>query len=678
MATKKELEQEYIDRCMECLSDDQGAMQAICIIYSYQTSDEQLEHATAYENGIGFNALDAKFGSRLAERILAGGAMSVKQVAACKRLARKYHGQIRDWVGDGAPISPKVRDTEIYDPEKRKGPKVDLSKGFPLTKVGDRWELAVDYNHKDLAKEYGFRWDPAAKVWYTDTRSTAYMASLDELVNCLDEELTEASLHNSPFGLSTDTVFPAPEGKIYRSYQEDGMVRMIGRTNTLLGDEMGLGKTIQVIGALNAVREVREDPHFLIVCPTNLSLNWERELEWWGIWSDSVSKEHRVGIADQRFPSECETIICPYSRVVEHTDELASRNWDFIAIDEAHYLKNRHAQRTIALLGEKGDPKDPTKPWEAEWEGGVRGDCRVAMTGTPLPNRPIEVWNMLHWLDPDEWKFRSNFAKRYCEGHEGAYGWDESGASNLDELNNRLKPIMLRRLKSDVLVELPPKERQVIALPRNSSPEILEAIREEDEALAEMLRQRNGREIDYTDLEGEAVLFKNMSKVRHRTAQAKVPAVVDHVLDVLASTDKVVVFAHHRDVLAKIKEDLAEFNPVMLRGGDNASDKQDAIDTFQNDPACRVFVGSLLAAGVGVTLTAAQTVVFAELDWVPGNVSQAEDRCHRMGQTCNVLVRHLVVDKSIDANIAYAMVEKQRVIDQSLGEETKQVAGFAR
>lgn len=155
-----------------------------------------------------------------------------------------------------------------------------------------------------------------------------------------------------------------------------------------------------------------------------------------------------------------------------------------------------------------------------------------------------------------------------------------------------------------------------------------------------------------------------MSGVRHEMALAKVDDVIEHLVDL---DHQVVVMAHHKDVVQGIKDGLEAVGKtvVTLTGDCNQQHRQDSVDTFQAGKA-DVFIGTIGAAGVGITLTKASHVVFAELDWVPGNMSQAEDRCHRIGQTDSVLVQHLVVDKSLDARIAEALVDKQKVLDKAL------------
>jgi hypothetical protein len=171
--------------------------------------------------------------------------------------------------------------------------------------------------------------------------------------------------------------------------------------------------------------------------------------------------------------------------------------------------------------------------------------------------------------------------------------------------------------------------------------------------------------------DAQRVAFESMSQVRHDTAVAKLPFVVEFVKEILEDSDeKVVVFAHHKDVVSGLMLGLAEFGPVKLDGEMSVSAKQASVDYFQQSPACRVFVGSTLAAGVGITLTASSHVVFAELDWNDARVTQAEDRCHRIGQINSVLVQHLVLEGSLDARMAQLIVEKQDIATKALDKET--------
>ena len=164
------------------------------------------------------------------------------------------------------------------------------------------------------------------------------------------------------------------------------------------------------------------------------------------------------------------------------------------------------------------------------------------------------------------------------------------------------------------------------------------------------------------------VAFTEISRERRRVAVAKLPHVVEHVRAALESVGKVVVMAHHHEVVDGLRDGLAEFGTVLLDGRTSTAPevRQGIVERFQTDDAVRVFVGGIQAAGVGLTLTAASHVVFAELDWVPANISQAEDRCHRIGQHDSVLAQHIVLAGSLDERMAHITVEKQRLADASL------------
>jgi SWI/SNF-related matrix-associated actin-dependent regulator 1 of chromatin subfamily A len=304
------------------------------------------------------------------------------------------------------------------------------------------------------------------------------------------------------------------------------------------------------------------------------------------------------------------------------------------------------------------------------------------MTGTPIVNRPSELYNIIEDLGGN-WGSFMTFAKRYCDAHQNRYGWDFSGSSNLDELQKRLREtVMVRRLKSEVLTELPRKIRQIIEVTAEDSTQkrAIEAEKTYEEQSQERLADLRAS-VELSKAESEEaykaavarlrdamqVDFTEMAKLRHETALAKVPAVIDHVKNSLEdNNNKLIIAAHHHDVIDELMEGLAEFNPVKLTGETKEADRQAAVDRFQNDPDCRVFIGSITAAGVGITLTASSHVIFAELDWTPGNITQMEDRAHRIGQTDTVLVQHIVLADSLDARMAKMLVEKQEIIDSAL------------
>lgn len=545
-----------------------------------------------------------------------------------------------------------------------------------------RWEARFAYNPSliQAAKGLKFRWDPSARVWWTQDKLAAdalkggnaldaWNAAEAERVAKVNAERTaqaavvEASLEASR---ATDAMIdvPANAGLSYLGYQRGGIAYAMEREATLIGDEMGLGKTIQAIGISNADATVRK---VLVVCPAFLKLNWQREWRKWCV------KRLNVAIVGKRgWAAECDfadVVIINYDILNKYRAQIDARQWDLLVVDECHYLKNPKTGRTKAVLGsnERGQEK----------VAGIAARRRVFMTGTPVLNRPKELWPLVQALDPqDLGRNFFAFAKRYCGAYNNGYGWDFNGASNLDELQKKLRSkFMVRRLKADVLTELPPKRRQIVPL---TSPEIAKVVGREAnnaarfdalqaelavaEALALVDEKYAERVSELKEMTGYA--FEEMAEARHAIATAKVGAAVEYIREALEELECVAIMCHHQDVAEQLAAEFADVGSVVVHGGVSVEKRQAAVDKFMASEA-RVFIGTI-KTGVGYTITRTATMFFVELDWVPGNVSQAEDRIHRIGQVDSVLIQHLVADGSIDARMAQTLVDKQDVIDRAL------------
>ena len=373
------------------------------------------------------------------------------------------------------------------------------------------------------------------------------------------------------------------------------------------------------------------------------------------------------------------------ARLREHKpvfDDLMAQDWDLLVADEAQAIKTPDAARTIAVLGdEKESP--PTL--------GLISKSRrfLALTGTPIENRPMELWGLAHALDPLTFNNFFAYGKRYCGAKQVDAGrkmvWDFSGASNLSELREKLRStIMVRRLKGDVLKELPAKQRELVVLPADTE-ELRAALRLES-SLAHLPQQQAEAEADLiiaeamddaaaykaavAKLTAVGIAFETASKDRQALAMAKLEASVAYIDGLLAGgIRKIAVWAHHKAVLEELLRHFGS-RAVLLYGDTKLVDRQAAVDRFQTDPSCEVFIGGIRAAGVGWTLTAAADEVFVEMDWAPSKMVQAEDRLHRIGQTLKVHVRYLAVDGSLDATMAQMLIEKQAIADAALDDPT--------
>lgn len=561
----------------------------------------------------------------------------------------------------------------------------------------NRFECRSEFSEKDIIKNAGgWLWDKVNRIWWTkfpekavglaqyaDESAQARMTP-EVLQEAADKAKAEQDAKSASLEASRATDanvdVPCPAGLSYLPYQKAGIVFGMHRPGTLIGDEPGLGKTIQAIGISNADPNVRK---VLIVCPASLRLNWLRE---WQKWD---TKDLMCGMANGSWPYS-DVVIINYDILEKFSDQIRRQDWDLLIVDEAHYVKSDKALRTHQVFGRKATERTVTRTVNKQKfkqteilpaMEPIKAARRVFLTGTPIVNRPIELWTLVQSLDPNglgkDWL---RYATRYCDAHRTRFGWETKGASNLEELQIKLRSsIMVRRLKRDVLKELPPKRRQIITLPANGLEEVIEAENRAYNRIEEAIEnQRTQLELakasDDPEVYANAVKalrdavmasFAELSKARIETAIAKIPFIIERLREAVEAEGKIVFMGHHHSIVDAVAKEFGH-DAVVVDGRVSLEDRQAAVDRFQKDPSCKLFIGTIKAAGVGLTLTASSAVIFGELDWTPGNVTQAEDRCHRIGQKDFVLVQHIVLDGSLDARMAKTLVGKQNVIDAAL------------
>lgn len=433
-------------------------------------------------------------------------------------------------------------------------------------------------------------------------------------------------------------------------YQQIGAQFLAKKGTAGLFDDMGLGKTLQAILACDQVNARK----VLVICPASARINWKREFQRFQL----IRREVTIIASGHDRPQNIEVVIVSFDLVTQEEVHafLMDRRYDVLIIDESHFLKNRKAKRTQAILG-------PACDRQAGLAG--RAGWIFALSGTPAPNNPAEIWPVIHALFPqaitrndqvmDYW----TFLNRYCTWREGPHGVQITGGRNLAELRKRLAPHFLRRKKAEVLSDLPPIRFETIPLSPEGMLRELWALEDgpEGDAIRTVLEQAKG-DGDFTSI------AMHVAKLRRVTGLAKVQPVLSLVRDEMdAGLKKIVLFAHHREVIQGLEEGLHAFGVVSLHGGRSNGQRQAAIDSFQNDPATRVFIGQLSAAGTAITLTAASHVLFAESSWVPADNAQAAMRCHRIGQRNSVLVRFVTLAGSLDERITEVLRRKTAVIN---------------
>ncbi len=530
------------------------------------------------------------------------------------------------------------------------------------------------------------------------------------------------------------------KGWNFKPFQRAGVEYALLRKDTLVGDQPGLGKTIQAVGVANSMGVLSPDAkvkRVLVVAPASLKINWKREWEAWqttglsvgvaeasfterqpdGFFKNGKAKFKTVKITD--FWPDTDVVIINYEILERFTHQINAVPWDLLVCDECHALKSSQSIRTLFIIGGMQKPdrkKDRPKPifWQP-----VHAKKRVFLSGTPMLNRPYEFWPIVSAFDPDDLgKNEEAYIRRYCGGFMTHFGLDSSGATNLPELGEKLRAkFMVRRMKRDVLPELPPKTRVVVPL---DSKEIRELVAKEDE-LAQSLRlyeemvrrpegfqdvaefeafqgdiiaERagalnlrdalgNGEEIEpnwrYLDMDyaravsgleppAVAVAFEEIALVRRELGIAKLSAVIPWVKTFLDGGEKLVLFGYHSTVVEMLIDALKAYEPAYIYGKVPQRRRQDMVDRFQLDEKCRVIIGNIHAMGVGHTLVRAHDVAFAEGDWTPALIEQAEDRVCRIGQLSDKIFAYfLVANGSLDAKIAQSAARKERNIEKTIG-----------
>lgn len=428
-----------------------------------------------------------------------------------------------------------------------------------------------------------------------------------------------------------------PEGCELYPFQYVGVqFAQLAGGRCLIGDDMGIGKTIQAIAHIGLNQDKLPA---LIVVPASVKYNWLKECNAWLPSMNTVVLEGRKGDIP-----DADIVVCNYDIMSYREESLIDYGFNIVVCDESHYLKNGKAKRTQATLSVAQE-----------------SESVICLSGTAITNRPNEFFTTLNLLRPNEFPSFFNYGLSYCAGQETRFGWDFSGASNTDELHSRTRDFCIRRLKSEVLTELPDKVRTI----HDIQPSKADVKRYKD--LHRSWMDEYEMYVNGTGLPKGFVL-NMLTALRHECGLIKVPSTVQYIKDYNEITGKpLVVFAHHQDVLKGIWMGLSndkdkKWRLAGISGDMPANKRQLAVEAFQ-DGRLDVILCSTMAAKEGITLTAADTVVFVEREWVPGWEEQAEDRVNRIGQDSNsVHAVYLSVADTIDERFNMVVEAKRQVI----------------
>lgn len=442
--------------------------------------------------------------------------------------------------------------------------------------------------------------------------------------------------------------------KPYR-HQETGIKFLLTRDGCILADEMGLGKTyMSTLAAIESgVKKV------LVVCPSSMKITWQREIECFGeetsiiqgkVWNpakftiinfDILKNFHTT--KDKRTQENLE------KGDIFH-NELIDEKFDLVIVDEAHGLKNHKSVRG-KIMTEVCTIFGNPKVW--------------LLTGTPVANRPMDFYNLLRLVKSPLVENFQFYVKRYCDGKtfwkkfkngKKKKIWLTNGASNLDELAVKTRNLILRRKKSEVL-DMPEKTISTIYHELTPSQKIEYNGIWEDYLLERKKKKKRGTvERDLVEL----ILLRQF------IAKQTIEKTIELVENALEEDQKVIVFTNFNEELELIREHFGN-KCVIHNGSMDDKSKQVSVDRFQEDENIRIFIGNIKSAGVGITLTAATTVIFNSLDWVPGNILQAIDRCYRIGQVNNVSVYFNIFNETVDQRVWESLFSKTDVIEAILG-----------
>ena len=606
------------------------------------------------EDGHGFNKYDAGFGHSLAIQ----KNWSLKQAIAAQKMMIKYQNQLKIAGFD----TDLILKSEIVVPQIVNKPATVTKNTATLVKGQIEIWFKFDYKTLEMIKSLPgrkFTEDTRGKFWTAplaqDTVEKLDQAGFElcpELIRFLDtaqkqlpvEELEEIEVD----GLKRE-LFP---------FQKQGVAFIEQRNGrALVGDEMGLGKTIQTLAWLQLHPEKKP---VVVVCPAHLKLNWAQEAKMTlsgdrtiQVISGTDTTQKLYGdimvinydILHNKYEEGPKNLVTgkkpikeiPYSGWI---DFILDRNPEVLIVDEAHFIKNSKAFRSKAVtkLGRK---------------------CKhvIALTGTPLVNRPIEGYNIVQMIDRTVFPSFWDYAQKYCGAHHTRFGWDLSGASNKEELHQKLKTVMIRRKKADVLKELPDKVFSHVPMELSNR----EVYQEAEEDFIAFLKDTEGAAAAEKARNAEHLV--RIEGLKQLAMQGKMNHVMQWIENFLEESGrKLVVFAVHKVTINALMKKFQKC-AVKIDGSTPAPKRHEAVQAFQNNPDVKLFIGNIQAAGTGLTLTAASAIAFVELPWTPGELSQAEDRCHRIGQKNAVNIYYLLAEETIEEQIAALLDEKKKVLN---------------
>ncbi|MCA2506827.1 MAG: DEAD/DEAH box helicase [Microcystis sp. M54BS1] len=636
-----------------------------------RSKDSRLENAIIYlsdqcdgtrkEDGRGFNKVDTEFGHWLARRIASGSLLKHQAKAGLKMIQKYQKSQLEpagytlpDWEAieaqypdkfeskkEESPYRIEILDNKIavyapYDSTGRFQKKAKAIEGYRFDSSDKSWRYplakVIEVIEAFPSPEYSI--DP-------EIEGIKLMIEGEKAAELAEREKEAETAANDILNLVAAAELDRPLagiGHLFGHQKEAVKWLLAHRTGGIyrggiLADDMGLGKTLSALVAARAMAKIHGCPVF-VICPASLKDNWLREAA-------------KAGATIEVFS---------WAKMPK---ALESQKYLIIA-DEAHYAQNENSKRTKELKA-LADHENCLGTW--------------LLTGTPIKNgRPINLFPLLqiiqHPLAADPWEFQ----KYYCNAHHKAIGsksiWDNTGAAHLDELSKKTEDVILRRRKAECL-DLPPKLRSLVPILLEG--EASKNYRQEIDRHISEYREREKR----GEVKEGAEALVTINALRKVGSLYKVPAAIESAAELLEQGQAVVIFTEYLESAKALYTALSQIAPCELLTGETKQEERQAIiDRFQSGTS-KIFIGTIKAGGVGLTLTAANQVILVDRPWTPGDADQAEDRCYRIGQnnTVNAYWIQLgAIDEAIDALLA----EKRDRIELVLKGKRKTLRGLSK
>lgn len=542
-------------------------------------------------------------------------------------------------------------------------------------------------------------WDPGHRAWFVNKKHIDYVIETirniygaspklsDTVKNLVNVKKFENSVIEENSKEIDDIVLP--QGPLY-NFQTRGVLwaeSALKRHGVMIGDAMGLGKTVQALALID-----RGGWKTIVVCPSSVKTNWAKKTVEWldgklsvqiitptGLRNYVTGKRPVLVSKKPQSSDFAQIVIINYELLPKYSELLRNSGFDAIVFDESHLLKNSSTIRSKAakeiatgLRFNKRKDKD-SKGFDSHDDVGTSIKKILMLTGTPILNRPKELWHQLSILDHNEFPRFFPFARKFCNAKKGAWGWDFDGASNIDELRKLIiNEYVIRRRTKEVLKDMPEKIVNHVDLD----------IKAKDRKEYDLAEKDFSSWAEYNNMSAMALV--RLGELLHLSGLSKFNAVRDEIYDFFEQRDDdegLVVLANRRDIVAKLVEEFGHIGVSWFDGSISVDKRQEEIEKFRNGKN-KLFVATIASAGTGVDglQDRASDLWFLERTWRPSDLAQAEDRIWRIGQKNSCRIKYFTLPNSIDEHIENVLEEKsaviKKILDGDADEKQLDIAGY--